>query len=579
MKNIKSLVFIALLGGSLTSCNDFLNLDPLNDIVLENFWTDKSDVESVLLGAYSALEKSDCLVRMSVWGEMRSDNIVEGNNAPDEIKQIFKENILITNQYCKYNAFYDVINRANTVLYYAPEIQKKDPNYLFDELLANQAEAISIRALCYWYLIRTFRDVPYVTEPSISDEGGKDKFYVPQSKFEVVLDSLISDLERIKKYAPTKYSTDQASTCRITKSAICAMLADMYLWRGRSEDWDNCIEVCEEVNTIKKLEYDKLKSKQGKSCTVKLFNGYPLISDAPDDFPGNSYNEIFGQGNSFESLFEFPYDSDTKNPFIGDYYQNNNSTTVGRIKAYEAIGSNFSSSKGNAVFEQAQDTRYYQNLKQYSSSYAISKYAYDDLNLTITDGSIKLKSGSIRNQTQADWIIYRYSEILLFEAEAYIQKAKAIVGGDSIPAVAATVREYKDKAFNLIDAVNSRSIVSDNDKVNPVTLTNLIKYTATTSVSDLENTLNKERRREFMFEGKRWYDLVKIARRTGSQEALINTVMKKYESSTASAVKIKFKNPWALYFPLHKDEVRYSQGVLKQNPAYKDEEEKVQAKH
>lgn len=579
MKNIKSLVFIALLGGSLTSCNDFLNLDPLNDIVLENFWTDKSDVESVLLGAYSALEKSDCLVRMSVWGEMRSDNIVEGNNAPDEIKQIFKENILITNQYCKYNAFYDVINRANTVLHYAPEIQKKDPNYLFDELLANQAEAISIRALCYWYLIRTFRDVPYVTEPSISDEGGKDKFYVPQSKFEVVLDSLISDLERIKKYAPTKYSTDLASTCRITKSAICAMLADMYLWRGRSDDWDKCIDVCEEVNTIKKLEYDKLKSKQGKSCTVKLFNGYPLISDAPDDFPGNSYNEIFGQGNSFESLFEFPYDSDTKNPFIGDYYQNNNSTTVGRIKAYEAIGSNFSSSKGNAVFEQAQDTRYYQNLKQYSSSYAISKYAYDDLNLTITDGSIKLKSGSIRNQTQADWIIYRYSEILLFEAEAYIQKAKAIVGGDSIPAVAATVREYKDKAFNLIDAVNSRSIVSDNDKVNAVTLTNLIKYTATTSVSDLENTLNKERRREFMFEGKRWYDLVKIARRTGSQEALINTVMKKYESSTASAVKIKFKNPWALYFPLHKDEVRYSQGVLKQNPAYKDEEEKVQAKH
>lgn len=579
MKNIKSLIFIALLGGSLTSCNDFLNLDPLNDIVLENFWTDKSDVESVLLGAYSALEKSDCLVRMSVWGEMRSDNMVEGSNAPDEIKQIFKENILITNQYCKYNAFYDVINRANTVLYYAPGIAEKDPNYLFDELLANEAEAISIRALCYWYLIRTFRDVPYVTEPSISDEGGKDKFYVPQSKFEVILDSLISDLESIKKYAPTKYSTDQASTCRITKSAICAMLADMYLWRGRSDDWDKCIAVCEEVNTIKKQEYDKLKSKQGKLCTLRLFNGYPLISDAPDDVPGNSYNEIFGTGNSFESLFEFPYDSDTKNPFVGDYYQNNNSTTVGRVKAYEAIGSGFSSSKGNAVFEQAQDTRYYQCLKQYSSAYAISKYAYDDLSLSIIDGSVKLKTGTIRNQTQADWIIYRYSEVLLFEAEAYIQKAKAIVGGDTIPAVAATVNEWKEAAFKLIDAVNSRSIVADNDKVNPVSLTSLIKYTASTSVTDLENTLNKERRRELMFEGKRWYDLVKIARRTGNQEALINSVSKKYESSTASAVKIKFKNPWALYFPLHKDEVRYSQGVLKQNPAYKDEEEKVQAKH
>ena len=33
MKNIKSLIIVALLGTSFTSCNDFLTLDPLNDIV------------------------------------------------------------------------------------------------------------------------------------------------------------------------------------------------------------------------------------------------------------------------------------------------------------------------------------------------------------------------------------------------------------------------------------------------------------------------------------------------------------------------------------------------------------------
>ena len=120
----------------MTSCNDFLNLEPLNDIVLENFWTDKSDVESVLLGAYSSLQSKDCIMRMSVWGEMRSDNIVEGNNAPDEIRQICSENLLITNQYCKYNSFYDVINRANTVLHFAPIVAEKDPNYVLDEQLA-----------------------------------------------------------------------------------------------------------------------------------------------------------------------------------------------------------------------------------------------------------------------------------------------------------------------------------------------------------------------------------------------------------------------------------------------------------
>ena len=277
MKSIKSLLIIALLGSSFTSCNDFLNLEPLNDIVLENFWTDKSDVESVLLGAYSAMEKSDCLLRMSVWGEMRSDNVVEGNGTSDDIRQICRENLLHTNAYCNYKAFYDVVNRANTVLYFAPQVAAKDPNYIIDELLANQAEAIALRCLSYWYLIRSFHDVPYVTEPSIDDEGGHMKFYVPQSSFETILDSLISDLEGIKKYAVNKFSSDEATTCRITKSTICAMLADMYLWRGAPGDWDKCIAVCEEVNALKLADYEKIRSKEGKNCTLKLYNGYPLI--------------------------------------------------------------------------------------------------------------------------------------------------------------------------------------------------------------------------------------------------------------------------------------------------------------
>lgn len=579
MKSIKSLLIIALLGSSFTSCNDFLNLEPLNDIVLENFWTDKSDVESVLLGAYSAMEKSDCLLRMSVWGEMRSDNVVEGNGTSDDIRQICRENLLHTNAYCNYKAFYDVVNRANTVLYFAPQVAAKDPNYIIDELLANQAEAIALRCLSYWYLIRSFHDVPYVTEPSIDDEGGHMKFYVPQSSFETILDSLISDLEGIKKYAVNKFSSDEATTCRITKSTICAMLADMYLWRGAPGDWDKCIAVCEEVNALKLADYEKIRSKEGKNCTLKLYNGYPLICDAPEDIPGNSYNEIFGTGNSFESLFEFPYNNDVKNPFVGDYYQNNQSTNVGRIKAFEKIGSEFSSVKGNSVFEQAQDVRYYQNVyDRGSQSYAITKYAYDELTLSFSSGSLEYSGASFRNQVQANWIIYRYTEVLLFEAEAYIMKAKQIApaGEDSLTQVAA-LKEYKDKAFNLIDAVNARSINSDNFNITPNTLTQVISYSNSTTVNELESVLFKERRRELMFEGKRWYDLVRMARRDGNQERLLSFVEKKYDSATLSAVKIKLKNPYAMYFPMAKDEVRNSQGVLKQNPAYKDDEKVEQA--
>lgn len=593
MKHIKSLIFAALLGVSFTSCNDFLTLDPLNDIVLENFWTDKSDVESVLMGAYSALESDACLARIVAWGEMRSDNMTEGSNTGEDVRKILHENLLITNDFCKYNAFYDAINRANTVLYYAPIVAEKDPNYMIDQLLAHEAEAVAIRCLCYWYLIRTFHDVPYVTDPSIDDEGGYEKFYVPQSSFEVILDSLISDLERVKVYANNKYATDDANTCRITKSTINAMLADMYLWRGRADDWDKCIAVCEEVTKEKMKDYTKLKEKQGIRCTIGLFNDYPLISDAPsDEIVGNAYNEIFGDGYSFESLFEFPYDNDVKNVFVfginenqrrvEPYYQSTNSesnNSPGQVKAYDNIGSAFATK--DAVYVQKSDARYYENLVKRNSVYAISKYAYGTVRLTFDSGSLTPYSElSVRSASYCNWIIYRYTEVLLFESEALIQKARTLnpVGADSLT-ILSQLNEYKDKAFELIDAVNQRAILADNAKSKAEKLTDVVSYTNAMSLNDLEEILFQERRRELIFEGKRWFDLVRISRRDGNQDRLMRFVEKKHDSATNQAIKIKLKNPYAMYFPLHKDEVRNSKGVLKQNPAYKDDELVEQASH
>ena len=137
-----------------------------------------------------------------------------------------------------------------------------------------------------------------------------------------------------------------------------------------------------------------------------------------------------------------------------------------------------------------------------------------------------------------------------------------------------------DKAFNLIDAVNKRALSYDNDKVKkaaPKTLEDL-GY-KTNYVAQMEDLVFKERRRELMYEGKRWYDLVRMARRDGNQDRLLRFVEKKHDASTLSAVKIKLKNPYAMYFPLARDEVRNSEGCLKQNPAYKDDEKIEQASH
>jgi len=584
MKNIKSLLLAALVGLSSTSCNDFLELEPLNDIVLENFWTDKSDVESVLLGAYSALESSDCLLRMVIWGEMRSDNMTESNSSPEAIQQICRENLLITNDYCKYNKFYDVINRANTVLHFAPIVADKDPNYLWIELKANEAEAVALRCLCYWYLIRAFHDVPYVTEPSIDDEGGYKKFYVPQSDFDTILTQIIADLESVKDDAMKKYPSDLENTARITQSAICAMLADMYLWRGQEGDYDKCISVCQEITAQKKKEFEDLKIKKGKDNTIKEYNGYPLISNIPNnEILGNAYNEIFGTGNSFESLFELPYDDKVSNGLVSSYYQSSSNAenqSTGNVKALDKIGS--VRGEDNSVFVQMHDTRYHQSVVERGTSYGICKYAYSSVSITGTSSGVDLSESTMRNSSsQPNWIIYRYSEVLLFEAEANIMKAKSInpSGADSL-AMAFEVSGYLNKAFNLIDAVNKRAIgyIAEEGVSKPFNPKTLSREDYP-SVSMMENLLFQERRRELMFEGKRWFDLVRISRRDGNQNRMLRFLSDKFSASVYSAVKIRLKDPYAMYFPMAKDEVKNSQGVLRQNPVYKEDEDVKLATH
>lgn len=534
---------------------------PLNDIVLENFWTDMSDVESVLLGSYAALESGDCAKRMLVWGELRSDNVIAGSGTPEAIEQILEDDILSTSDYVKYKCFYDAINRANTVLHFAPSVQENDPNYSFGELKANEAEAIAIRSLAYWYLIRAYKDVPYVTEPSIDDT--KD-FFIGQTPFDTILNSLISDLEGIKMYAPNKYPTELANTARFTKAAINAMLADMYLWKG---EWDSVINRCADVTKRKIEEYKEDLEKEGTSCMIDLYNGYPLIREmfqsASGARMGYAYTEIFGSGNAFEILFELPYGSGASNPFIGDFY-GKKELNGGYLK-----GSKMASKD---IWIQKYDGRYYQNIRSAKSDDDyIVKYVYESLEFDLTSGAIEVTNqrkfkNSVRNNSEPNWIIYRYSDVLLMAAEAQVLKAKELYGE-----AASTQRDSMFQiAFKLVDAVNRRALGQySGGGYSAADYLDYNKYAV--SPDAMEELVLDERRRELMFEGKRWFDLSRKSLRDGNTSYLWKKIEKKFDSSSSNAVRIKMTDLNALFFPIYKDEIKIND-KLKQNPVYVEDE-------
>ena len=89
MKNIiskiKFIAAAALVGTSVSSCS--LDLLPLNEVVLENYWTNKSDVESVVASCYLGMTENGYVSSMIVWGENRSDNITAGPDVPATLTQ------------------------------------------------------------------------------------------------------------------------------------------------------------------------------------------------------------------------------------------------------------------------------------------------------------------------------------------------------------------------------------------------------------------------------------------------------------------------------------------------------------
>ena len=91
------------------------------------------------------------------------------------------------------------------------------------------------------------------------------------------------------------------------------------------------------------------------------------------------------------------------------------------------------------------------------------------------------------------------------------------------------------------------------------------------SITTMEELVLDERRRELMFEGKRWFDLVRLAMREGDTKRVVQKVVYKHDAAQQSAVRIKLSDMNALFFPINKDEIKINNKLV-QNPVYEDDE-------
>ena len=588
--NIKKLGLMGamgLMGMMQTGCTDFLQIEPQNEIILEKFWTDKDDVHSIIAGCYSAFQRTDNIKAMMVWGEFRSDNVYVGENvnSDGDLEKVLIVNIDAKNKYTNWDGFYNVINRCNTVIHYAPGVAEKDPAYTQSELKADIAEVTALRSLAYFYLIRTFRDVPYSSEAFIDDSQKMD---LPATKFEDVLDSLINSLESVKGDAVRRYpeTTPVYQTGRITRDAINAMLCEMYLWK---QDYDNCIKYADLVIESKKeiaKENRKQASNYGSSGTAdpyELTNGYPLV---PSQFTGknfgNAYETIFGSDgnarrNAQEIIFQLVFSDNPQSSNMAangavDAFYGNDRAKVGLVAPPDFMLEERDAEATNRVVfspsNKKMDARMYENFS--TADKCINKYTTDDITIGAQSStpSVSYASKYAQGQNGSNWIIYRLSDIMLMKAEALSQKLQE----GSTEEVVEFNKPLLDEAFTLVNAVNKRSVCWPLAELKDTLVRNDYK-----DKTAMDKLVYQERQRELMYEGKRWYDLVRISRRTGNTSDLVVAALRKVQTSSA-LIQNKLSKMDAIYWPYNLEEIKVNKNLV-QNPAFDSGEDKSYKKN
>ena len=563
----------------LTSCSDFLEIKSQSEIVLEDFWNEKADVDNIVAGCYSALQGDGVMRRMMVWGEFRSENVMAGQNINDDanLENVLKENITAINAYTTWDGFYNIINRCNTVIKYAPQVAERDPGYTESELKATIAEVSAIRDLCYFYLIRTFRDVPYSTVAFTDDDQTMD---LPATPFNAVLDSLILDLESVKGDAIQRYPETKPlyQTGRITQDAIHALLCELYLWR---QDYDNCIKYADMVIDSKKKLYEEKRNQNsssgyGQSSQSTLnsrMNGYPLVNSLMSSgYFGNTYTEVFVQGNSQETVFELLFDkSSAGNTMLGNSaagaFYGNASVLKGLVGPSTAVTEDIAKTSSRTIFADRNkmvDARLYENVN--SSAEAICKFVHQGVLINATQStnvsasySTKYGHAKISNvdhyYNSSSWVIYRLSDIMLLKAEAICQKMRD--GSDD--EINAYNQPLLEQAFSLVNAVNKRSVCE-------TTLVDTLVAGDYLTKAQMEELVLQERQRELMFEGKRWYDLVRRSMRDGNTQVLSSAAQKR-DGVNGQFIQNFFQKMDAIFWPYNNDEMKVNRNLV-QNPSF-----------
>lgn len=613
---------VVVLGGGMTSCEDYLTLYPTTSITEEEFWNTRNDVNNVRASAYYQL--TQCTGKILAWGEFRSDNVELSDMSKANYRYMQEAVLQPSENLYDWSAFYKGINFCNKVLEHGQQMVDKgtDPSFTNIEWQPMKAEMVSLRALYYFYLVRSFRNVPFVRH-SISTDA---EALVAREKAvpgQVIMDSLIHEVEAVLPTAAINYGRNSSNKGRWTRTSIHALLADMYLWRagmvynGRAKGFPVVNEKGDTLTTAqeKSLATDLMKKTISHADYVikqqmdefkldldlnnvpqddkRRAQTYPLIQSEASSFGilDAGYRDVWGIGNSSESVFELQYDGvNVKNGVITEMFYGNSGSGGYKSGLMLANPSLFSK---DAPVDPAKgygrtDMRFVSYTLRTDESaktnaVSIVKGAAKSVFITFSGTALgdMTKSTSLysfqeANSQSTNWPVYRLSDMMTLKAEAMARLA-----GFGLP-------DYPERdTYRILDELFRRNNPTADTVAAASNLfcKRLRSYKAFKAEDDKDGTGWKkryedygsplklafnERQREFLGEGKRWYDIVRECEFRGATKDVLSDWV-----GLSSVVRNRLRSLWSLYNPIYLEELKVNgkeygskTGQLTQNPAW-----------
>lgn len=456
MKKLKYFIlFLAAI--VISSCE--LDMQPESDLTYNGFWDTEEAARAAHVGIYSSYRNyAFTFLRM---GEVRSD-IWGGKtfaNSPNDV-DLIENNISSTIVYFgNWANFYGLLHYINDFIKNAPDVEFQDE----EELNHMMGQVYGLRAQVYYTMLKAWGEVPISTEPLL--EVNLEELKKPRAPKAEVMAQIKSDIETSLEYFGDDNSLWEAKNVYWSKAATLALKGDAYIWSATVLGGGNG-DLNEAKNALQEI------------------NAFELVD----------YNSLWGQENEFnnEFIFAIDYQIDQASNFYGNLFT---TRAVDIAELYDEEGNSMSdfvvnglsrygaSDKTLLLLDDLEDQRRNTFIRIYDDGGYHIPFEADNPNY---DGAILNKFLGIIGDDGSRWSynnipVYRYADVLLLLAEA-----KNNLGED--PSM--EVNQIRERAYGENYDANVHGFVSGTQSEN-------------------KRAILDERYKEFVAEGKRWWDLVR----------------------------------------------------------------------